>query len=529
MVAVPGAVVVTEARVGVLRSDDLGRSWGPVEGLRGRYGHRVDDVRVLVQDRADPSRLYLGGAGQGPFESRDGGATWRLLLAGLEEQPPPALHPTALLPPDGDRPLLLGTDGAGLFAWRGDAWAPLGEGLPERLRVQGLAARPGEPGRLLLASRGGGVWESRDGGARWSSLRRGAFGIAGALALGSDGAALVHFPEEGLFWFGGAEKPQDRGLGAAGFLTLVPRAGGGWLAGLAHDGVLEVGADGVPGALVNHGLEATQVSALALGEAPEELWAGDANGVFRSADGGRTWEPRDQGLLGAPVSALRWAGGRLYLGSLGQGVFRWNPEAGSWEERSGGLGTSNTIFSLTVDADGQRLYVATEGGIYASDDGGGRWTARRQGLPSAAAWVAAASPSVSGRLWAAAAGSVFGSSDRGDSWAPVAQGQPLALVPARRGGAETVWVIEAGRAVPLGGEPGAAAVPPGETLFTAAPQGEDGLWLGGSAGLRRLDDGPAELLWREAGIRALLPTPEGLLFVGTDGRGVVRFRLPGPG
>ncbi|MEW6487031.1 MAG: hypothetical protein AB1578_03830 [Thermodesulfobacteriota bacterium] len=537
-----GVLLVAEQGRGLLRSADEGASWQDVGGgLRGRYGHRGDDVRALVAHPGEPGRVYAGAAGQGVFESRDGGQTWRLLLAGLEEELPPAFHPLCVLPPAPGRPLLMGTDGRGLFAWEGERWRPHGEKLPEGLRVPSLAAAPGDPGHVVMGTRGAGLLESRDGGATWAPLRQGAYGVAGAVSIAGGGTVLAHFPEEGLVTAREGKAGRPEGLGQARVLALEALSGGGWLAGLAHDGVVEIGPQGEVGASRSQGLDATRVLALAPGAppgAPGEasgsdgaLWAGDTNGVSFTPGDGAPWEARDAGLLGAPVNALVWHGGQLYLGSGGQGVFRWQPQAGAWEPRSGGLGTSNTIFSLEQDADAPRLYVGTEGGVYASEDGGQTWTKRNRGLPSASVWMVAASPERGGVLWAGGGGRLFRSEDGGESWNPAGSARSNALAAGRYGREEGLWVLEDDRIAFLSDAQARTVftAPSGERMVCLMDSGGEGtgtIWAGGSGGLWALGEpgGDARRVWSGAGVLSLLPTADGRLAAGTDGRGVVRFR-----
>lgn len=525
-----GSVVAVEAHRGVLRTEDGGGTWTEANvGLRGRYGHAADDVRTLVRDRADPLHLYLGAAGQGAFESRDGGRRWTLLLPGLEEQPAPAFHPTALLPPAQGRPLLMGTDGLGLFRWEEGRWRPIEEGgLPEGLRVQALATSSGNLLHVALATRGAGLWESRDGGTSWTKLRAGAFGVVGAVAVSADGTVLAHFPEEGLVLARDGKAGRPTGLGDAKVLCLQPRAGGGWFAGLADDGVLELSPEGVPVGARNGGLEATKVLSLLPGGVAGRLWAGDANGVFFSGDEGVSWEVRDGGLLGAPASNLLTSSEGVLLGTGGQGVFLWRPESSAWEPRSGGLGTSNTIFALQADVTGKRLYVGTEGGVYASDDDGITWSPRRDGLPGGSVWLVAASPVREGMLWAAGAGRIFRSDDGGQTWRMAFESKAVGLRSVSAGERDALWVLEEGRLLRAEGD----SEP--QVVFTALrnerfqclePEG-DSLWLGTSQGLRLVTGGDGRAVWDGAGILSLLWVPgEGVLLAGTDGRGVTKFRV----
>ncbi|MDF1553165.1 MAG: hypothetical protein P1P84_08895, partial [Deferrisomatales bacterium] len=171
-------LLVADANGSVAASEDGGATWQPsVTGLRGRYGHPPRGLFTLAVERGDPTRVFAGSAGQGVFESRNAGRTWRLLFEGLEEEPPPALHAVAVLPTRGQRPLLSGTQGRGLFAWTDAGWKGVGEGLPPGLRVQCLAEDPARPLHLALGTRGEGLWESEDGGASWRLLRKGLFGV----------------------------------------------------------------------------------------------------------------------------------------------------------------------------------------------------------------------------------------------------------------------------------------------------------------------------------------------------------------
>jgi photosystem II stability/assembly factor-like uncharacterized protein len=86
---------------------------------------------------------------------------------------------------------------------------------------------------------------------------------------------------------------------------------------------------------------------------PDHVMAGvEPPGVFRSRDGGQTWQP----LTG----------------------FNDHPDRPAWSPAKGGL----AVHSLQPDPfDSQRLFVAmSAGGIYRSDDGGDHWQAANAGI-----------------------------------------------------------------------------------------------------------------------------------------------------
>ncbi len=525
-VAEAGSAVLVAARHdGLWRSSDEGANWKKVGGLESRSGTRVRDVLSLVVDPLDPRRVLLGTAGQGPFESRDGGRSWRRLDAGLDGLPPQAFHAAALLPGDGPRPLLMGTPGAGLFAWDGRRWHARTGGLPAGLRIRAFAAAPDAPDRVAVATRGHGLWESEDGGDAWRRIRKGFFGVVDAVAVRPDGTGLAAFAGEGLVRFGPGRPVATGQWKTAGVRSLLALPDGGWLAALAHDGVWRLGPGGTPEAAIDAGLVATTVLSVSVG--PDGVWCGDTNGAFFSADGGQNWKARDAGLPGAAVQALVPFQGRLYAGTRGRGVFRWDPAAGAWEDRSNGLGTANTIFSLSVDANGERLYAGTEGGVLRLGPGAGGWERVPGTLPAAGSWLVAASPGVAGRLWAAGGGALYRSDDGGATWASRGPSAAVGLVATRWDGGERLWVLEPRRLWWTdGADPDgidlARRLGPGEQ-FTCLAVSADTVWLGTTAGAWRFDvwDEPVPV-WRGTGVRSIAPTRDAV-FLGTAGTGVVRI------
>lgn len=519
-------LLVVGADGSLLSSPDAGATWSPAARIRGRYGHQVDEIYALVADPDHAAHWFLGTAGDGPFETRDQGASWQPLSVGLDAEPPQAYHAEVLLPPRGGRPLLMGTRGRGLFAYRDGRWMPQGGGLPASLRVEALAEDPSDPDHLALGSRGAGLWESRDAGAHWAVVRKGSYGVVGPVSIGADGAVLAHFPEEGLVTVRDNKASRPGSLRSSRIHVLVAREEGGWFAGLDHDGVLEISPTGEVVGSCNEGLVATRIVSFGPGTDDGSLWVGDTNGVFFSPDGGASWAARDAGLLGASANVLSRSGSDLFLGSGGQGVYRWVSEAEAWESRSTGLGTANTIFSFAEGMAGQSFYVGTEGGVLRSDDRGGLWTRKNAGLTAAGEWRVAASPARAGRVWAAGGGTLYRSEDRGDTWAAVGKARPVALLATAFWDEEELLVLEDGRL---------SRLTDGETLapMFEAEQGErfncvlplaDTLWVGGSHGLWFLGNrDKAKRVWDGAGVVSLHPAPDGGLYLGTDGAGVVEF------
>ena len=96
-------------------------------------------------------------------------------------------------------------------------------------------------------------------------------------------------------------------------------------------------------------------------------------GVFRSADGGRTWSPA--GLEGQSVRDLVWLGPILYA-ATDEGLYRSDDVGKKWV-LAVGLGARPAIqilFPLAPDS-GLEAFLANEDGIVHTADGGAHWKA----------------------------------------------------------------------------------------------------------------------------------------------------------
>jgi len=198
---------------------------------------------------------------------------------------------------------------------------------------------------------------------------------------------------------------------------------------------------------------------------PDVLWAGGDPGVlFRSEDGGRTWEP-NRALVEHPTRD-RWqpgAGGmclhsiqldpddpeRLYIGISAAGTFRTDDGGESWtpvnknvlagfneEDKYPEVG--NCVHKLLIHpAKPERLWQQNHCGVYRSDDRGDNWERLDEnGLPSEFGFPIMLDPSdpdvayvipEDGAEFRATAGGrlgVYKTTDAGASWQLHADGLP---------------------------------------------------------------------------------------------------------
>ncbi len=168
------------------------------------------------------------------------------------------------------------------------------------------------------------------------------------------------------------------------------------------------------------------VKSLAIDPAtPTTIYAGTANaGVYKSTNGGSTWNSANSGLPGnAAINALRLAGSSLYAGSQGNGLFKSSGGA-SWSTVNGGWAATANISAVV--GNGTDIYVAINGGGVYKGAGGTTWVSlNATGLTSGNILSLAVVPTSPATLYAGSNGSgAFRSTDDGATWASLNTGLP---------------------------------------------------------------------------------------------------------
>jgi len=165
-----------------------------------------------------------------------------------------------------------------------------------------------------------------------------------------------------------------------------------------------------------------------------DIWFADAsngyavgayNLIFRTGDGGKTWEPwfdRTENPKFFNLYAIRPAAGALYIAGEGGLVLKLDPSA----QRFRAITTPyNGSFFGVADAGAAVIVFGLRGNVYASSDGGATWTKIEAGLPAAV--VAATRTAKGALLLADAGGRVAASNDGGRSFTPMKLEQPMPL------------------------------------------------------------------------------------------------------
>jgi photosystem II stability/assembly factor-like uncharacterized protein len=380
LVAVPsGGLTATSA--GLYRTTNDGLSWTKVSGTGGLPNIPVYDVASFGND----VWAALGTTPPAVAHSRDGGATWQTSSAGIVAthiNSVRSVGASVLAATDGG--LYQSTDGGSTWSFYPRSPSNI-TGL--HILVSGDAVWAGSFGNR------NGIVRSLDAGRTWVGTNA-AVNFAIVRALVANGSTIVAGGESGAFRStdGGATfAPLAAGSG-------LPSGGGSYVYALEHIGNTFFAAttasgvykstDGASWTPANVGLP-PGLAAYSLVADGNTLYLGSSNTVYRSMDAGGSWS-----LAGAPTAAqpytvytLLVSSGTLFAGLYGfggtatNGLFKSTDGGTTWQPAQSGLPSNAPVFALAAAAG--NLWAGTQSGLYRSTDGGHTWFAEAKPLDTA--------------------------------------------------------------------------------------------------------------------------------------------------
>jgi len=399
---------------GFLRSTDDGTTWQVVTNALS--SSLVRDLLVTASQE-----IYACTSNEGLFRSTNNGTTFSQV---------------ASLPASSTTRIATNSSGhlfVGVQFESGNLYRSTDNGATWQRADTGIAAdvdRIYVNGSSIYAVTGIAVYRSTDNGATWTTFQTPSASGVRALTFDPSGNAYVSLYEgfatgDGVYRStnGGATWTEDTGLTGRAVTHLLSTAQGTVFCGTAGVGVY--GRDG--GAIAGgvdwvqkvNGMFNTWITSIAEDRSTGDLYAATLeSGVFRSTDGGLTWQRATAGIpyyefiRGLAVSIN---GSVFACGSYSNGIYRSTDHGASWTSVHASAATT-----IACNAAGD-VFFGIGSRVYRSTDNGATWT--QHNLPGGVSNIAEIA--FDGTTVYAATGSlggfggqgVYRSTDNGTTWA----------------------------------------------------------------------------------------------------------------
>jgi hypothetical protein len=421
---------------GVFKSIDAATTWKPA-----RNGITELSIDTVAVDPTNSLVVYAGSnAGGGVYKSIDGGITWDRKVDGLaittiKSLAVDPLHPSTVYAGTDCCGIYKSLDGASSWTWL------TGGGLPIA-SVSAIAIDPVASSTVYAGLQSNGVYKSTDSGTTWNPASDGLgntnnllhalvidrtapnalyVGTASTIFRSTDGAA--HWTPIN----GNLVNPQLQSL------VADPQTPGTLYVGTVFNGVFGTVDGGTTWTPVNTGVVDKGIRALAIDlQTPSRVYSGTETGVLRTANSGAQWEAANVGLANTAIQAV--AADPLnptivYAGARRNGVFKSIDGGATWNASSSGLSAangSNDVLSFAIDpVTSSTIYAGTGKGVYKSVNGGASWNFSSTGLGTPRVLALAIDPRSPLTVHAGTNGfGMYTSNDGGGTWAPNNAGLP---------------------------------------------------------------------------------------------------------
>ncbi len=145
---------------------------------------------------------------------------------------------------------------------------------------------------------------------------------------------------------------------------------------------------------------------------PLKAYAGTAWAVFRTTDGGASWQ-KNSGIAFASALAVDGRQPNTVYAGYDKVVYKSSDGGVTWVAERGGL----SGLCRVILADGGRILFGSTGGLFRSEDAGANWLASHSGMRATFITAVAASPSSPNVVYSEVSGlGFFKSTDFGASW-----------------------------------------------------------------------------------------------------------------
>lgn len=276
----------------------------------------------------------------------------------------------------------------------GQAWASIGEGLPQDATVNVIALDPHNSSTVYAATSGG-LFKSLNAGTNWSAINTGLINGNQIKAIAIDPATsstLFVGNQTGIFkstnggnnWAINFTNPVIPTFIATLVIDpLVPSTL--YAGGSNNNGVFKSTDSGETWNFSSSGLGAHPAFSLAINPVnPSRLYLGSNDGVYRSFDSGHSWGPAF--VIGVDVRQVAVdpvTPATVYgLASSGNVPIKSTDSGSNWTVIAT-TGLPHPINTLVIDPlTSSTLYAGTRQGIFKSADGGDSWLAANNGLNS---------------------------------------------------------------------------------------------------------------------------------------------------
>jgi photosystem II stability/assembly factor-like uncharacterized protein len=276
--------IVIGTLAGVYMTSDGGASWD-------RIGEELtsQDAKCVAIHPTASTVLFVGTWGKGVFKSSDGGASWqsvwpqdadpRITTLYFQNGPPQELY--------------AGTDN-GLY--RSDDQGASWTRIFDYGTITAVSVAPDNPRYIIIGVRLSGVFISEDSGENWSRSNIGLFENYDGFASPN---AVINQPLDSgrvVISTGWVDLYQSENLGKSWQPFAEP-------------------------------LTERHICSLVVDDNdPQKLWAASADyGLFRSTDGGKTWNEHNEGLDSSQLKCIVLVHEKetiAYLGTVGKGIYK---------------------------------------------------------------------------------------------------------------------------------------------------------------------------------------------------------------